>query len=370
MTQTLRADSNVLVTGATGLIGGEILRLLAAQPGTGTLWALIRGKNGSPPAERLRHRFQRSGDSTMPERVVEAVEGNVLGVNWDLDDDVWPDVQARVDIIVHNAADTSFAVRRDTSKTNVESVERLIDLARNCPRNPLIVYMSTASNVGDVTGQTLGEAAGCRPDNKHHNEYTHSKAVGETLLRNSGLPVLILRPTIVLSRGLPDPEFARQILWCVPLTRVFQALPLDPASRLDIVDVGFVAEATLRLLGMPDRKWDCYNISAGEGHAVTIGELGRIVDLFYKRRTRIELVPMDAWNRESLRKYVRGDTRKRVFRSLRHYLPFLNMNVVFDNARLQTELGNDFAPEPIANYFTDLVGLIRAKAALQEAALP
>ena len=134
--------------------------------------------------------------------------------------------------------------------------------------------MSTASNVGRVTGQCLTEDEGCRPGNEHFNDYTHSKAVGEQALRESGLPVLTLRPTIVLSAGLPDPVFARQILWFAPLTRAFAALTAsNRASRLDIVDVGFVAEATLRLLECPTRKHDCYHLSAGSAQCLRVGEV-------------------------------------------------------------------------------------------------
>ena len=82
--------------------------------------------------------------------------------------------------------------------------------------------MSTASNIGEVVGRSVTEDEGCRPENRHFHEYTQSKAVAEALLRESGLPVLTLMPSIVLSAGLPDPPFARQILWFVPATRLLR----------------------------------------------------------------------------------------------------------------------------------------------------
>src|SRR5207247_858656 len=99
----------------------------------------------------------------------------------------------------------------------------------------------------------LREEEGCRPENEHHNDYTRSKAVAETLIRDRGLPYLVLRPTIVLSAGLPDQKFARNILWFVPLVRKFDCLPADPDSRLDIVPVSFVADATVDLLRKASR---------------------------------------------------------------------------------------------------------------------
>jgi len=160
----------------------------------------------------------------------------------------------------------------------------MIRLARACRRIPLIVYMRPAANVGSVTGTCLTEEEGCQPTNDHHNEYTHSKAIGESLVRDSGLPFLILRPTIVLSAGLNDAAFARQILWCVPVFRAFEALPLDGESHLDMIDVDFAAECSVRLLEAPLRRHDCYHISAGRARSVSLNRLNEIITAHYHRR--------------------------------------------------------------------------------------
>lgn len=370
MQHCMTQDSNVLVTGMTGLIGGEIVRRFATHDHCGKIWALIRPTSDRTPAERLRDRFARSGEQ--PSHCdVAAVAGDILKPDWGLSPTDRVDIASSVDIIIHNAADTSFAAHRNTAKTNVEGVRRLIEFARTCRRNPLIVYMSTASNVGQVTGRCLTEEDGCRPTNDHFNEYTHSKAVGELALRESGLPVLTLRPTIVLSAGLTDPVFARQILWFAPLTRAFAALPIDPAARLDIVDVGFVAEASLRLLRCPTRTHDCYHLSAGLASCITVGQLERVAAATNGRRTPLRLIPPAEWTRTVHREFINTQLRRRVFRALRHYLPFLNMDVVYDDARLREVVPTTGLPvEPPESYLPELLGLIRQKAALQEACLP
>ncbi len=361
--------SNVLITGVTGLIGGEILRGLAARGHRGKVWALVRPTEQHTPEERLRERLRRSDDFS--EGCSRAVAGDILRPDWGLTGAEYDEITDSVDVIIHNAADTSFAAHRNTSTTNVEGVRRLIDFARACRRNPLIAYMSTASNVGRVSGRCLGEDDGCRPSNTHFNEYTHSKAIGEQTLRDSGLPVLTLRPTIVLSAGLPDPVFARQILWFAPLTRAFAALPLDPHARLDIVDVGFVAEAALRLLEHPQRAHDCYHLSAGANGCVTIDALREMVTRASNRRTPLRLVPPPEWTRALHRQFVDTPRRRQVFQSLRHYLPFLNMDVVYDDARLREVVSTAELPvQPPAKYVPELLSLIRPKAALEEACLP
>jgi nucleoside-diphosphate-sugar epimerase len=355
----------------TGLIGGELFRRLVDRGHTGRVWTLIRHTAQSSPYERLQNRLARGGDSGVLDTNTTAVAGDILHPDWGLSPADREEIADSVDVIIHNAADTSFAVHRNTAATNVEGVRRLIALARGCRRNPLIVYMSTASNVGRVTGQCLREDDGCRPANDHFNDYTHSKAVGEQELRESGLPVLVLRPTIVLSAGLPDPVFARQILWFAPLTRAFAALPIDPKARLDIVDVGFVAEAALHLMTCPNRKHDCYHLSAGEAGCVTTGSLREMVARANRRRSDLRLIPPAEWTPSMHREYVNSPLRRRVFRSLRHYLPFLNMDVVYDDARLREVVSA--AELPARNpreYLPELLGLIRQKAALREACLP
>lgn len=371
MRHQLAPESNVLITGVTGLIGGEVLRHLAARGHRGKVWALIRPTAARTPDERLRERHLRGGAAAPTADRTVAVAGDILQPDWGLSPAVRDEIVDSVDIIIHNAADTSFAAHKDTARTNVEGVRRLIEFTRTCRRNPLVAYMSTASNVGRATGLCLGEDDGCRPTNDHFNEYTHSKAVGEQALRDSGLPVLTLRPTIVLSAGLPDPVFARQILWFAPLTRAFAALPVDPAARLDVVDVGFVAEATVRLLECPARAHDCYHLSAGEAGCVTVGDLREVVADANGRRSPLLLVPPAEWTRAHHREFVNTPLRRRVFRSLRHYLPFLNMNVVYDDARLRAAApAADLPIRPPAEYLSGLLGLIRQKAALKEACLP
>jgi nucleoside-diphosphate-sugar epimerase len=148
-------------------------------------------------------------------------------------------------------------------------------------------------------------------------------------------------------------------------------LPIDPNARLDIVDAGFVAEATLRLLESPNRTHRCYHLSAGTEGCVTVGRLAEVVGQVYGRRTTLELIPPAEWAHNAQRVFIRSAIQRRVFRSLRHYLPFLNMDVVFDNARLAAAMSlTPLNPRPIVQYLPALLRLIRPKAALKEAALP
>ena len=169
----------------------------------------------------------------------------------------------------------------------------------------------------------------------------------------------MLRPSIVLSADVPAENFARAILWFLPLLNEFEAVPVDPASRVDVVPVSFVADAMIRLLQVPRRAHDCYRLSAGEAGAMRCGTVARLLDTFYERARPLVLIPPTEWTRETHRRYVSTPHQRKLFSTLKHYLPFLNMDVVYDNTRLRNELG-EAALEipPVTSYIRALLRLI------------
>ena len=104
---------------------------------------------------------------------------------------------------------------------------------------------------------------------------------------------------------------------------------------------------------------------------MTVGDLREVVTKANGRRTALKLVAPSGWTRALHRESVNTPLRRWVLRSLRHYLPFLNMNVVYDDARLRAVVPVAEVPvRPPAEYLSELLGLIRQKAALREACLP
>jgi len=128
MDRVLNPTSNVLITGATGFIGGEILQRLEEHT-QGTIWSLVRPRNNRDVASRLAERYQRSGLSRLPASHVQAVAGDVTQPDWNLAADDLEAITRDVDFIIHCAADTSFAPNHDTRETNVAGVQHLIGLA-------------------------------------------------------------------------------------------------------------------------------------------------------------------------------------------------------------------------------------------------
>ncbi|MBW3554258.1 MAG: SDR family oxidoreductase, partial [Gemmatimonadetes bacterium] len=148
----------ILVTGATGLIGGDSLRrLLAAEPET-TAYALVRDPRRVPPG--LRH----------PR--VTILQGDLLRPALGLDGASRALLRRDVRAVLHFAADTRFSqTRREALDVNVRGTERVVELAGALEVERL-AFASTAFAVGRRTGLVR---PGERADRGWVNEYERSK---------------------------------------------------------------------------------------------------------------------------------------------------------------------------------------------------
>ncbi len=354
------ANSNVFITGVTGLIGGEMVRRML-QTHSGDIHCLVRPGTRGDARARLIERLHLSQDAVAASAsCLHAVAGNVAQPRFGLSDEDFNHLRRTTDVIIHCASELSFIRDAHCRETNITGMHNLIDLVRQCDRKPMIVHLSTVASCGAVTHQCLCEEDGSDPENAHHNEYTRTKAVAESVLRQSDLPYVVIRPSITLSAGLRARKFARAIVWFVPLLQDFEAMPVDPQSRVDVVPVSFVAESIVRLLQKPGGlRWDCYNVSAGPQDAMVCGRVVRFLDGFYERTRPLTLIPPTKWTRDLHRMHIDTPHRRKLFATLRYYLPFINMDVVYDNSRLRAELGADLPPiTPMTEYLGELLNLI------------
>ncbi len=164
----------VLVTGASGFIGGATCRQLLEQGHE--VAALVR-REGSAPA------------GTVPVRGDLGAGGGLDGVL----------AQTRPDCVIHLAAE--IASQRNVSKlreVNVAGTKRLLAAcrARGEGERPRFVFSSTVVT-GDARGELLSEE---RPL-PVQTPYGRAKQEGERMVLGSGLPAVVVRPSHVYGPG-------------------------------------------------------------------------------------------------------------------------------------------------------------------------
>lgn len=192
LNSTQEADvpkGTILLTGATGALGGEILSRLVKEGYR--VVALVRADNNEHAQSRLA-----SHDS----RRVTAIRGDITdphcGIS-DVDQNLWKN---EIGSIIHCAASISFTDTEKTSSANLNGVRHALDLA-----DLLGVFdfrhISTTYVAGDA--DTFSEAD-LLVGQSWRNPYENSKYLGETLVRAWGQDRLrrytILRPSILVGR--------------------------------------------------------------------------------------------------------------------------------------------------------------------------
>lgn len=258
--------SRILLTGATGFLGMELLVRLLERTDHEVV-ALVRAADDAAAQERLDGVLATllpPGDQPRPGRA-RAVAADLERPGLGLEPAAAEALVADVVTVVHCAASVSFALPlAEARRINVEGTRGVLALAARAPHLEQLVHVSTAYVAGERDGRAFEHEGdvGQAP----RNTYEQTKLEAEALVRASGLPAATLRPSIVVgdSRTGWTPAF-NVIYW--PLQGFARGLltsvAADPDGRVDVVPVDAVADA---LLALAERRGErgCFHVVAGD----------------------------------------------------------------------------------------------------------
>ncbi|MEV7617236.1 SDR family oxidoreductase [Streptomyces sp. NPDC089799] len=229
----------VLLTGASGVVGSALLPQLSDCH----VIALIHRTPVAGADEQL------AGDLTAPR----------LG----LDPDAYRALAARVDVIVHCAAVTGFSNGPEaTHALNEAGTRRMTELAADA--GAVLHHVSTAFvDRNDLTRAQLGQDHGdatARPE-----DYLDSKRAGEDVVRSSGVPAVIIRPSVVIGDSVTGAISAFQGMHGILhglLRGVLPLVPVPAESPVDFVPQDLVAATIAGLIRQGRRDGEVW-VTAG-----------------------------------------------------------------------------------------------------------
>ena len=245
------ARRTVLLTGASGVVGGA-----------------LRQRLGDLDVVCLVHRSPVSGPN------VTTVRGDISKPMFGLAERAYVELAARVDAVIHCAAVTDFN-RTDGSleATNIAGTEHVAAFA--AAAKAVLYHVSTAFVDTTADGDRGRTAVG----------YALSKSAGEQVVRCSGVPHVILRPSVVIGDSVTGEIAAFQGLYQVAaglFAGMVPMIPFDPGWPIDFVPADVVADAIARVVEKRVSEGEFW-ITAGEralrlDEAVVVGvEFARAV---------------------------------------------------------------------------------------------
>ena len=359
--------STVLLTGATGFLGMELLPLLLDDSDRRVL-ALVRARTNEEAQSRVRTTL--AGVFDEPERYanrVVALRGDLTSPDLGLDDAA-RELALSADEIIHGAASVAFDLPiADAREVNVGGTRRMLDLAaKSADAGSLrrFTYISTAYVAGDCGGRVSESGAPQRT--RFRNAYEQSKSEAEALVqtRRDELPLTIVRPSIVVGDRKTGWTSSFNVIYS-PLrafaSGAFKMLPARRRSPVDVVSVDYVAQAVVALSAAPTAEGRTFHIVAGDA-AHSVGEM---IDAAAKR---FEQPAPTCVSPRLYRRLLHPLAMRRASRPARRllkrnevYFPYLGMRMRFDDTDARAILDPlGIRPSPLLEYFPTLIEFAQA----------
>lgn len=346
--------SCVFLTGATGVIGSELVAQLLQQPEC-EIYALMRADSSSHLEVRRGELLEFCGADVAASERLHAVAGDISKTHLGLDEDLIRHLINRVTHIIHCAGNVRLNQDLAAARRNaVEPARLILDFARRCPQLEKIDVVSTIGVCGTMRG-LIPERRLSEP-RKFRNHYEAAKAEAEDLYYDAmeeGLPLTVHRPSMVVGHSQTGHTRQFQVFYhlCEFLSgRRSFGLVVDPGqTTLDLVPVDWVAATILRSSASSEAAGQTLHLCAGPEKAVSILELTqRVRDRFGHEGVdlpRLRVVS-PRWFRLALWAGRAGGRKiRRRSAALRHFFAYLNAEQAFAASRV-AELGWPVAPHP------------------------
>jgi nucleoside-diphosphate-sugar epimerase len=334
-------NMKILVTGATGFVGGAVAAELAkhgllAQ----TIW-MVRAADTASGRQRLLENLARFDGYITADHIPES---NIVCADLAEPESLSQSAWVGVTHVIHCAALTTFSKNHKIWAMNVEGTLALARAVQAQGALQRWIQVGTAMSCGPGLASPVSESWELgQTDTAHLVPYTHSKIAVELALRElPHFPLVVARPSIVVGHSQLGCSPSPSIFWVFRMAVALERFTCAISERIDIIPVDWCAKALVHLCLKPKLAHDLYHVSAGNESSndfsqidatfaaaqgtepvgeryqqVALEDLSSLVPLFEARLGKVN--------------------RILILRALTLYGAFAKLNYVFDNQRLLAE---------------------------------